>query len=292
VNEKDLYDALVEKRIAGAAIDVYSKEPAKKEEYPFVSLPNVVALPHLGASTKESQSRTSRIIVQNIMEALEHGTYFDAVNLPFNITITDAELYRPVIRLAKRLGQFAGSYFGKTPTTITIKHRLEKIDQVSPIIMTLVTNILSKTESDVSLINIEEKLAEKHVELFVSADTDLTYNNSLRVTLGNGVDSFDTKGTFIFTIPKIVEVQHYLLDIVPMGRMMLIRNLNVPGVIGNVGTLLGKNGINISDFHYAHITEGKETLGCVGVDEDIPDEILAKVKALENVVDVKKINIE
>ncbi|MCP4762672.1 MAG: phosphoglycerate dehydrogenase [archaeon] len=292
IDEKALYNMLKEEKIAGAAIDVYSEEPAPKEKFPFVELENVIVTPHLGASTKESQSNVSRIICENIIEALEHNIFIDAVNLPFSISAEQSNEYRPHIILAKRLGQLIGQYIYTPITDITIKFR-NNIAERKPILMTLYTEIFKEKNKGVSLVNIEDFLKDNKIKLISENDNDLTHDNSIKVdiTCEDGY-IFSIRGLFIAGVPKIEEIQNIHLEVVLAGRMLIIRNLNVPGVIGKLGSLLGFRKINIAEMHLGRSEAGGETKGAIIIDNEVPLEVINELKNIKNVIDVKQIYFE
>ncbi|MBD3352700.1 MAG: phosphoglycerate dehydrogenase, partial [Candidatus Lokiarchaeota archaeon] len=290
VDEDALYNALKNKKIAGAAIDVYSKEPSSVKDFPFIELDNVIAMPHLGASTKESQANVSRIICENIIEGLESGIYIDAVNLPFEISATDANNYRPFIKLAKAIGKFGGQYINCELKEMKIGYRMKTYMEFKPILMTLASEVFSTQNEDISLINVKDKIDTGDVGLIINKDPDLTYNNSLKLELTcKNNEKLLVKGTFIAGIPKLVEIQNIKIEVVPAGKMLLVRNLNVPGVIGKIGTLLGERNINIAEMHLGRSEVGGETKGAVMVDEIVSKQVIDELKQLPNIVDVKQI---
>lgn len=293
IDENALYTALKDGKINGAAVDVYSEEPASKDDFPFVELDNVIATPHLGASTAESQSNVSRIICQNLIEALESGIYIDAVNLPFSIAASDAAKYRPFIKLGTSLGLISGQYEDKKIKKIAISYRTTKKMEIRPIVISVCAKLIGTRDSSVSLINVEEYLNKGDVGLIIKQDEDPTFNNSLKLEVDyEDGTSFQVKGTYIAGVPKIVEVQNIQLEIVPAGKMLLVRNYNVPGVIGELGTLLGENDINIAEMHLGRSEIGGETKGALMIDTDVPENILMQIRDLEKIIDVKQINFE
>lgn len=297
IDEKALFEVLKAGKIKGAAIDVYSEEPASKEKFPFVELDNVVAIPHLGASTKESQANVSRIICENIIEALDNNIFIDAVNLPFSISANLAQNYRSFIILAKRMGEFIGQYIYTPITDINVKCRIsaaQKIPDYFPILMTLCSEIFGAKNPSVSIVNVQNFLEEKNIKLNSCEDQDLTYDNSLKVEIkcSDGY-KFEMKGSFLAGVPIMIEIQKISLNVVLAGRMLIIRNLNVPGVIGEIGTLLGKRSINIEEMRLGRSEiDGGETKGAIILDNDVPKEVIEELKSLEKVVDVKLIKFE
>ena len=287
IDEEALYRILKEKKIAGAAIDVYSEEPTSKDKIKFIELENVISIPHLGASTKESQANVSRIICENTIEGLTSNIFIDAVNLPFSISIDNAPDYRPIITLARKLGQLAGQYLEKPFMEIKIIYRTENIKDIKPIAMNICTEALKYKYPGVNQINVEDFLNDEHISLILSQDKDLTYNNSLTLEM-TSEDEFllQVRGTIIAGIPKIIQIQKIDIDMIPSGRVLIIRNVNTPGVVGQIGSILGKHKINIAEMHLGRSVIGGETKGAVCVDNDVPAEVIQELKDLDNIVTV------
>ncbi|MHA1870896.1 MAG: phosphoglycerate dehydrogenase [Promethearchaeota archaeon] len=293
IDEEALYNALKDGVIAGAAIDVYSKEPANPEQFPFISLENVIALPHLGASTFESQANVSRIICNNIMIGLEENIYIDAVNLPFSIPAQEAKIYAPYIKLSKRLGKFVGQYCKDEVSEINIFYRQSAKLELAPIIVSCATEILKEKDPNVSIINVTKIIENKGIKLNVALEEDPTYNDVLKLNVKDkSGNEIVIKATLVADIPKLIEIQGIKLEVVLAGKMILIRNLNVPGVIGKIGSLLGGKKINISEMHLGRSEVGGETKGIIMIDEPVSDAILEEIKSLENVVDVRQILLD
>ncbi len=295
VDEQALFEALKEKKIAGAAIDVYSVEPASKEKFPFISLENVIALPHLGASTKESQARTSRMICSNISEALKNEIYIDAVNLPFVISEKEANKYRPFLHLAKRMAQFLAQ-IGTEKTSlkeIVYTYNIRNIKNLEPLVLTSCAEILKITHPNVSIINIKEKIDDLHRKIQIKESQALQYENSLKIELKyeSGL-SYNVRGVSLFDIPKIVELQNTAIEFIPAGKAILIRNKNVPGVIGAVAGYLGQNNINISEVNLSKSDFGGEVFQFVGIDSEITNNQISEIRALPNILDAKKFSFE
>ena len=292
VDEQALYEILKEKKIAGAAIDVYSEEPASKEKFPFISLENVIALPHLGASTKESQARTSRMICSNIMEALKNGIYLDAVNLPFAISENEATKYKPLLNLAKKMARLISQWVSDASKLkeITFTYNIRNIKNLDPLVLLSCEEILKSTTLDLNLINIKEKIEESNLKINIKESQALQYENSLKIELKYESDNlYNVRGVSLFEIPKIVEIQNTGIEFIPSGTAILIRNKNVPGVIGAVAGYLGKNNINISEVTLSKSEIGGDVFQFVGIDSEITDSQLNDIRALPNVLEARKI---
>jgi D-3-phosphoglycerate dehydrogenase len=294
VDEAALYEVLKNKKIAGAAIDVYSEEPAPIEKFPFIGLDNVVAMPHLGASTFESQANVSKIICENIIQALTTGVYLDAVNLPFQIATPDAMTYQPYIALVQRLARFAGQWSHAKLKEIKLTYRFTKQIDIKPIVHIGCAIILGYTQPEVSLISVQKYLDQQHIGLVLKQSQQLGWDDSLKIAL-TYVDgtSFEIRGVVAAqTVPKIVEIQDRLIEFIPTGHWIVYENKNVPGVVGSVGTLLGNEKINIADIHLSKAEPNETVMGCISVDQEVPTSILEKISKLDNILNARWVNLD
>jgi D-3-phosphoglycerate dehydrogenase len=291
VDESDLYHALLDQKIAGVAIDMYSKEPACIMDFPFINLPNVIALPHIGANTYESFSRVSRIIAEHLIDALENNIYVDSVNLPFNITLSQVEEYRPYLLLAQRLGQTLGQYANQQIKEIHIHFRFPNVHEIKPIIMTVCTELLRYQYLDISLVNIQKFLDNLLLNLIVQTKYNLRYENCLNldVQFDDGT-FFSVTGTIVAGIPKIIEIQSVPIEIIPIGHGFLVECLNLPGVLGAIASLLGEYSINISNLNLSQNEIGTTAYVFILTNQETPDEVIEVIKQIDNVLDIRKIN--
>jgi D-3-phosphoglycerate dehydrogenase len=293
-DETALFEALKEKKIAGAAIDVYSEEPTSKDKISFIALDNVIALPHLGASTFESQANVSKVICENIIEALTNNVYLDAVNLPFAISVDDAAKYRPYIALAKRLGSFVGQWANRAVKEIKVTYRFTQMVDITPLSLTIAAEILKNSSPEVSLINIKDALQNKKINLVLVQSKKLQYDDSIKIVVDyQDGTQFEIRGVIIAgQVPKVVDIMNCQIEMVPAGHVLVYENKNVPGVVGAVGTLLGQEHVNISDIHLSQAAPGENVIACIMVDQLVSQSVLEKVKNINNVLDAKSMNFE
>jgi D-3-phosphoglycerate dehydrogenase / 2-oxoglutarate reductase len=288
IDEKALYSALQENVIAGAGIDVYSTEPAKKNDFPFISLDNVIATPHLGATTKESQGNVSRIICENVITALSTNIFLDAVNLPFSITADESAKYQPFIALARNIGQFVAQWSDKKIKSLQITYRFTNRINIKPLMVTTCAEILKTSNENISLINTEDTLKSNNIEVEVKESTQLSFDDSFKVAVEYSEgEQLNIRGVIMGqSVPKIVEIQDLFIEFIPAGYVLMVENKNVPGVVGSLGTLLGNENINISDFHLAQNEPGKNVIGAIVIDQKVSSDILEKIQNLNNIVGV------
>ncbi|MGQ9586815.1 MAG: phosphoglycerate dehydrogenase [Thermoplasmata archaeon] len=279
VNEDALYQALVENRIAGAALDVYSEEPPTGSK--FLSLPNVVLTPHLGASTAEAQEEVGSEIAEQVIAYLRDNVLKNAVNMPAKL---DPELV-PYMPLAEKLGTFA-SQLGKCSAGRIEIHCMGKIAKtdISIISASVVTGLLKplSEEFNVNYINAFALAKARGIEVVTSTSEEAgRFSNLIRVTLKTNGDEVSTAGTLMPDRgPRIVEVDGSPVDIVPEGYFLLISHMDKPGMIGKVGTVLGDNDINIASMEVARAKPRGPAMMILELDEDLPTEVLRKVRKI------------
>jgi D-3-phosphoglycerate dehydrogenase len=292
INEKDLYDALVEGKVAGAALDVFEKEPP--ENNPLLTVDNVIATPHLGASTKEAQENVAIAVAEQIVDYLIHGTIRNAVNFP-SIPADQVSRLQPYINLAEKLGGFASQMFkgGVTEITIEYKGDASKIN-TAPITIAAIKGFLNPILLEtVNFVNAPIIAKERGIEVKEVKSTDEGDYQSmiaLRVKAKDKVRYF--AGTlFSKKDPRIVYVDNFKVEIVPEGELLFMYNNDKPGVIGNIGTLLGKNKINIARMHFGRESQGGMAISVISIDTHASPKIIDEIKKLPNILSVKQISL-
>jgi D-3-phosphoglycerate dehydrogenase len=292
INEKDLYDAILEGKVAGAALDVFEKEPP--EDNPLIALENVICTPHLGASTKEAQENVAVAVAEQIVDYLIHGTIRNAVNFP-SIPADQVSRLRPYINLAEKLGGFAAQIFEGGATEITIEYRgdASKINTAPVTIAALKGFLTPMLEETVNFVNApiiakERGIAVKEVKS--SDEGDYQSMVALRLKAKNR-ESF-VAGTLISKQdPRIVFIDTFKVEIVPEGELLFMYNNDKPGVIGNIGTMLGKNNINIARMHFGRETPGGVAISVVSIDAHASPQVIEEIRKLPNILSIKQITL-
>jgi D-3-phosphoglycerate dehydrogenase len=292
VNEQDLFDALKSGKVAGAAFDVFEKEPP--ENHPLLTLENFVATPHLGASTKEAQENVATAVAEQIVDYLVAGTVRNAVNVP-SVPADQLPSLAPYINLAERMGLFTSQITEGGLSQVIVEYSGEVANlKLEPVTLAAVKGILTPTlQENVNYVNAPLIAKDRGIEVKVSQSRDTREYTSLitlRVRTGGTetsvVGTLDSKKE-----PRIVQVDNFPMETVPAGDMLVLMNNDKPGVIGNIGMTLGQNGINISRMQFGRETEGGLAMSVVSVDSVIPDRVMDLIKKLPNVLSVKQIRI-
>jgi len=292
INEKDLYDAIVEGQVAGAALDVFEKEPP--ENNPLLTLDNVICTPHLGASTKEAQENVAIAIAEQIVDYLVNGTIRNAINFP-SIPADQVSRLQPYINLAEKLGGFAAQIFEGGATEITIEYQgdASKINTAPVTIAAIkgfLTPILEETVNFVNAPIIAKERGIEVKELKTSDEGDYQSMIALRLR-AKDKESYVAGALISKKDPRIVCIDKFKVEIVPEGELLFMYNNDKPGVIGNIGTLLGKNKINIARMHFGRETPGGTAISVVSIDTHASQKIMNEIKKLPNILSIKQISL-
>jgi len=292
INEKDLYEALVGGKIAGAALDVFEKEPP--ENNPLLTLNNVISTPHLGASTKEAQENVAVAVAEQVVDYLIHETIRNAVNFP-SIPSDQVARLQPFINLAEKLGGSLAQIFEGGVTEITIEYRGEASEiNTSPVTIAAIKGFLTPIlEETVNFVNALFIARERGIEVKETKSTDAgDYQSMVLMRLKAKDKESHLAGTlFSKKDPRIVAIDNFKVEIVPDGDLLFIYNNDKPGVIGNIGTLLSKNDINIARMHFGRETSGGRAISVVTIDTPATPQIIEKIKRLPNILSVKQITL-
>ncbi|MFZ3137222.1 MAG: phosphoglycerate dehydrogenase [Thermodesulfovibrionales bacterium] len=292
INEKDLYDAIVEGKVAGAALDVFEKEPP--ENNPLLTLDNVIATPHLGASTKEAQENVAVAVAEQIVDYLIHGTIRNAVNFP-SIPSDQVSRLQPYINLAEKIGGFAAQMFEGGVTGITIEYQgdASRIN-TAPVTIAAIKGFLSPMlEETVNFVNAPVIAKERGIEvkeIKSSDEGDYQSMVALRVK-AKDKESYFAGTLFSKKDPRIVNIDNFKVEIMLEGELLFMYNNDKPGVIGNIGTLLGKKRINIARMHFGRETQGGKAISVVSIDTHASPQIIEEIKKLPNILLVKQISL-
>ena len=294
VDEAALVRALTEKKIAGAALDVYEEEPLPKD-HPLRGAPNVVLTPHLGAATTEAQQNVALEIAQAVRDALIDGDWSRAVNAPA-IGGEQMRRLRPLLTLAEQLGVLASTLIEGAPEKVELRYGGSIDDGVRPLISSALVGVLIEAVSKpaVNFVNAIH-LAESrgiHVERArVNAHRDYAEYIELRVS--SKLQKTLVAGALLSeTYPRIVRIDEYHIDVPPRGTVLILRNRDVPGVIGAVGSLLGKEGINIGEYHQARLEAGGEAMAAITIDGKVGNNVLDHLRALPDIIDVRQVQLD
>lgn len=282
VDETALAEALKSGHVAGAAFDVFVTEPAK--ENVLFGCPNFTATPHLGASTTEAQENVALQVAEQIADYLTTGAVTNSLNTP-SITAEEAPKLKPWVALATKLGAFAGQVVDKDLEAVEIEYEGDVTGlKTAPLSSAIIAEVLRPMMSDINMVAAPAILKERGTSLLeAKRETSPIYDSLVRVKVKTEGKWRTIAGTIVGGQPKVVEVKSMDLEAQFHPHMLFINNTDKPGFIGALGSLLGEAGINIATFHLGREGEGQDAIALLGIDADVPADVLEKLKALPQV---------
>ena len=289
-DEDALLEGLTNGKIHMAGIDVFNKEPAT--DHPLLDLNNVTLTPHLGANTKESQQNIAIQAAENAITAAKKIAYPNALNLP----IKENELpnfLRPYLELIQRMGSLSAQATRSKIKTIRISTQGAVSDYIDSLTTFATVGILAESlEDSVNYVNAEFVATERNIE--ISKETVVNHSglsNKVCIKLVTKDGVFSISGTVLGeNEARIIDIDDYQLDLEPKGTMILFRNTDVPGVIGDVGAIISSHNLNISDFRLGR-DKNSHALAIVKVDGKVTKELLSELSSLKTCLNVTYVSI-
>jgi D-3-phosphoglycerate dehydrogenase / 2-oxoglutarate reductase len=275
VDEDALVEALRSGHLGGAAIDVYVEEPYSG---PLLELANVVATPHLAASTDEAQDRAGVIVAEQVAAALEGGLVTNAVNIP-TIGADDLEVLGPFIPLAAKLGRLAMELSSGDVRKLQLEYYGELADYDTRLLTVAALNgaFQGRTDQPVNYVNAPVIAAERGIEVVEEQRrSSRDFTNLVAVS----ADGARVAGTTIGANERqwLVSALGFELEMELAPRMVVLRYDDVPGVIGRVGTLFGEAGVNIANMAVSRNNQGGKALMALSIDSEAPPELLERLR--------------
>ncbi len=289
VDEKALRAALDSGHVAGAAFDVFSTEPAN--ENPLFGHPNVVCTPHLGAATSEAQENVALQVAEQMSDYLLRGAIENAVNFP-SITAEEAPRLKPFIALAEKLGSFAGQLTETGIKTVRITYE-GAVAQMKTKALTssAVAGLLRPMLQDINVVSAPIVAKERGIMVEeTTREAAGDYESLITVAVVTGNQTRWVSGTvFADGRPRIVNIKGIRMDAEFGASMVYVTNYDKPGFIGKFSSTLGDAGINIATFHVGREAPGGSAIALIEVDGEVPPEVLARVQALPQVQQAKRL---
>ena len=287
VVEEDLKAALDAGQVAGVALDVYAEEPA--HENILFGRTDVVATPHLGASTAEAQENVAVQVAEQMSDFLIDGAVSNAVNMA-SVTAEEAPRLRPYLILARQLGSFAGQLTESAITAVHIQYEGHVATlNTRPLTSVVLEGLLSPLLDNVNMVNAPVIAKERDIDVKETRDERAgDYQTLIRLDLTTERQVRGVSGTlFADDRPRVVDIKGINLEAELAPHMLYLTNEDKPGFIGALGTTLGEAGVNIATFHLGRAAPGGDAIALIAVDQEVDSDVIARVRALPHVVQVK-----
>ncbi|MBM4270967.1 MAG: phosphoglycerate dehydrogenase [Deltaproteobacteria bacterium] len=292
VVEKDLYDAIKSGKVAAAALDVFEEEPPKNKE--LISLSNVICTPHLGASTDEAQINVAIAIAEQIANFLTKGEIKNAVNFP-SISAELLSVIQPYLDLGEKLGKFEAQLVKGGIKEVTVEYSGEILNyNVAPITISLLKGLLTPIlNENINYINAPVVARDRGIRVVESKSSEpKDYTSMITLTVKTSEEVGYAAGTIFGRMdPRIVRVNQFTVEVIPEGHMLVVSNYDKPGVIGNIGTTLGNNNVNIARLHLSREQVDQKALVVLTTDTMVTEDVLSKMRNLPNIISVTQLEM-
>jgi D-3-phosphoglycerate dehydrogenase len=293
VDEKDLAEAIREEKVAGAALDVYADEPPAAD-HPLLKLDQVITTPHLGASTDEAQLNVAVAVAEQMVDFLAKGLVRYAVNVP-SVSPELLDILRPYLILGEKLGSLQVQMADALPKEVHVEYRGEVTQyDVAPLTLAVLKGMLTPVmESSINYVNAPHIARERGIQVIESKSSKAgDFSSSIIVKINTKDQEVEVEGAiFGSKYPRIVRVDRFYLEAVPEGYILILRNKDVPGVVGLVGTLLGKNGINIAGMELGRAAKGGNAISFIHVDDAIPKKTMNELRGRAEIVSAELVKL-
>lgn len=286
INEEALAKAVKDGIVAGAAIDVFTKEPPF--ENPLIELDRVIMTPHLGASTEEAQINVAVTVAEQIVNALKGLPVKNAINMPY-VKAEIMQILEPYFPLAEKMGKLGTQLIGNYER-IEVSYCGEIADyNVAPVTLAVLKGLLEPMlGAGVNYVNAPTIAKERKLKVVESkSKTVVGYPSQISIKLSKKNESRVISGTVIGKEPRIVQIDNYLIDVIPSGFMILTRIEDRPNIIGPCCMILGKKDINIAGMQVGRIKAGGEAIMVLNIDSEVDKRTLDEIKAVGGIIDAR-----
>ncbi len=273
-------------------MDVFEEEPTRNMD--LIGLDNVICTPHLGASTDEAQTNVAIAIAHQIAAYFATGEIKGAVNFP-SVTSEVMAQIKPYLELAEKLGTFQAQLLTGAIQEVNIEYSGELLNHNdAPITIYVIKGLLDPIlKETVNYINAPVIARERGIKVVESKSTEIKdFTNMISLTVKTSKETSKTAGAaFGKNDPRIVRVNEFSVEIVPEGCMLAVSNDDQPGVIGNLGTTLGDNHVNIARLHLSRDARAKKALVVLNTDSPVGPDVLEKLRKLPHVISITPIKM-
>jgi D-3-phosphoglycerate dehydrogenase len=295
VDQAALANALTSKHVAGVALDVFTEEPPKNS--PLLAMENVIATPHIAGSTNEAQDAVGVQIAKQIREYLKRGVIQNAVNMP-SIDDQQYALMKPYMALSEKLGAFLASVVSPTGSIeeISLRYSGRLTEWKTELIRNAaIQGILNQRIAErANVVNAAAIAEERGIQVHESKKDGAASGtaDALCVQLKTSADQRLVRGAVLRgSWLRLLEVDGIAIEVPLEGDLIYLRNRDVPGVIGKIGSTLGRHNVNIGNFSLGRNQAGEQAIAVVQVDSLAPDSVLDELRGLKEIEEVRRIKL-
>jgi D-3-phosphoglycerate dehydrogenase len=292
VVEKDLAEAIKSGKVAGAGVDVFETEPAT--DSPLFNLPNVVCTPHLGASTEEAQENVALQVAEQMSDYLISGAVQNALNMP-SISAEEAPLLTPFVKLAEILGSFVGQVTEDPIKSVEIVYDgAPGTMNTRALTSAALAGLLKPLMQSVNMVSAPLMAKERGILVSeVRRDKSGVFDGYIKLTVTTEKFSRSVAGTsFSDGKPRFIQIKDINMEAEVGRHMLYTTNKDEPGIIGELGTMCGKNNINIANFHLGRNEKGGDAIAILYLDEPLTDAVMADIRSLTKIGQAKLLSFD
>jgi D-3-phosphoglycerate dehydrogenase len=294
VDEAALFEAIKSGTVAGAALDVFAQEPPPSD-HPLLSLEEVIATPHLGASTTEAQEGVAFTVAEQMRDYLLTGALRGAVNVP-SLGAKELSMLQPYLALAESLGRFQAQLVDSAVREVRMDFAGEMVElDAAPVTRAFLAGLLRDVSARVNVVNAFVIAEERRIAVTTSYRRGGETAQAIYTRVIGEAGEHTVSGT-VFGIAggregRITEINGFRIEAIPRGHMLVMHNRDVPGVVGRVGTILGERGINISEFHLGRRERGGEAMAVIEIDAPLDRETIDNIRSFDPVISARQIEL-
>ena len=295
IDEGALYQAIKSGKVAGAALDVFESEPPPAD-HQLLQLDEVIATPHLGASTTEAQEGVALTVAEQMRDFLLTGALRGAVNLP-PIDQKVLATLDPYLSLAESLGRFHAQLTNGAIREVRLEFAGELVDiDAAPVTRAFLAGLLREVSARVNAVNAFLIAEERGIAVMTSYVRGSTAASAIRTSVTSSSGEQTASGSVFTTAEgyregRFTRINGFRIEAIPRGFILVLHNRDVPGVIGRVGTILGDAGINISAFHLGRRERGGEAMAIIEVDAPLKSAVLTELTSLNALISARLIEL-